>query len=217
MTRPLLATALLLAGGCGGRPEPPPHRLGTDPYPGALRPVEAHAAEFLWRQRITARWGKDDARSFDVALQKRDDQLTIVGLSPFGTVGFVLTLGAGRLTFENRAPEPMPFPPRYIALDAQRVFYPWLGPPPAADGPRGGVVDGEEITEVWADGRLVERTFRRQDHKPKGLIRVTMEGWSEGRATPARAVLHNGWFGYRLEVETLDETDLTGKSAEAAR
>lgn len=179
-------------------PEPPPWTDSS--YPGVLRPPSALGVEILWRQRVTATWGEDGRRSFDAAVQLHAGALTVLGISPLG-VGFVLKLEDGEVTFENRTDHELPFPPRFILLDVERVFFPWLPP-----GETEGTVDGEAIVEVWRDGRLVERRFNRIDGVPAGEIVVSYEGYDEGRRAPRRAELVNGWFGYRLVVDTVDET-----------
>ena len=89
-------------------------------------------------------------------------------------------------------------------LDVQRAFFPWL--PEAtradADGVRTGTVGDERVTERFEGDQLRERCFARLDGQPVGTVCVTYEGWAPGAAAPARAVLVNGWYGYRLEVET---------------
>lgn len=181
--------------------------LDPGAYPGELRPVDALEGDFLWRQRVTAHWAVG-SRGFDAALQKQLGRLTLLGLSPMGTPGFTLVLTDDGLTFDNRTDRELPFPPRFIILDLQRVFYPWLDGPPPASGERSGQVAGERVHERYDRGRLIERTFERLDQTPPGLIRVTYEGYEPEAEAPARAELHNAWFGYRIVVETSDQQRL---------
>ena len=78
-----------------------------------------------------------------------------------------------------------------------------LGGRGAPDGEHRAERGGEEIVERWEGGRLQERTFRRLDGAPPGLIRVTYEGGLGGEEPPQRVILDNGWLGYRLELQTL--------------
>jgi hypothetical protein len=134
-----------------------------------------------------------------------------------GTPGFTLVLTDDGLTFDNRTDRELPFPPRFIILDLQRVFYPWLDGPPPASGERSGQVAGERVHERYDRGRLIERTFERLDQTPPGLIRVTYEGYEPEAEAPARAELHNAWFGYRIVVETSDQTSRAADSSASAR
>ncbi len=191
--RPTLLSLLLV--GCSAAPPSPPRLLGSEPYPGVLRAVETLPHDFLWRQRVTVRWTGGE-EGFDAALQKRGGTLTLVGLGPYDTPAFVLTWNGREIGFENRTDRALPFPPRYILLDVQRVFFPWLPP-----GQATGEVDGERITERLEGDVLLRRTFERLDGQPPGAITVTYEG--------DRAILDNGWFGYTLTVETSDRQRLT--------
>jgi len=198
---------------CASRPARPPSLHDAD-YPGLLRPASALGADVLWQQRVTASWG-DDSRSFDVALQKQDDTLTLIGLSPLGTTGFVVELADGAIRQQLPPGEELPFPPRFLLLDVERVFFPWLQDGAAADGERAAEVGGERVVEQVQGGRVVERRFTRLDGRPRGTI-VVRYGWEEGDgAAPAHAELDNGWFGYRLSIRTLQETRLAPEGAAA--
>lgn len=188
-----------LAAACVAPPGPPP--ISPDDYPGELLPPAALGRDVLWQQRVTAQWGDAEERGFRAAVQVQGDVLTVVGLSPAGSVGFVIRLENGAVDFENQTGEEVPIPPEFVLLDVQRVFFPWLG----AGAHRGRVGD-EEIAEVWEDGRLRRRAFTRVDGEPAGTIVVEYQ-WERGDwRAPSRAVLDNGWLGYRLTVETFAES-----------
>lgn len=180
-------------------------------YPGTLQPAGTLPADVVWQQRVTATWGltrgNGGERGFDAAIQKQGDTLTVLGLSPMGSVGFALLLRGTAVEVRNDSGEDLPFPARFVLLDVQRTFYPWLGEP-ITEGNRLGRVAGEEIFEKWRRGRLVERTFRRLDDQPAGTITVRYEWGDTGaeRTAPRRTVLHNAWFDYRLTVDTHGET-----------
>jgi len=202
---------LLLAAGCAA-----PHTRGWDgrDYPGELRRAEAFTPDGLWRQRVTAFWGEGEERGFDAALQVTDRTLTVLGLSPMGSMGFAIVLRDGEVEIRNETSETLAIPPRFVLLDVQRCFYPWLAASEAfaLDGEYEGEVDGEQVVERRAGGRLRERVFRRLDGDPEGEIRVTYEWDREDWHVPTRVELDNGWFGYRLRVETHEET-LLGEAA----
>lgn len=199
-----LALGLSLAA-CASEPERRP--LGELDYPGLLRSPEVATHDVLWRQRVTAHW-PDGSRGFDAALQIEGGVLTLLGLSPIGAPGFVITQTGTAIEARNDTGHELPFPPRFIVLDVQRVFFPWIAEPAdtSGDAETTGVVGGERVTERWSGGRLAERTFERLDGRPAGEITVRYEWGDQPRLAPARAELDNGWFGYRLEIETVEET-----------
>ncbi len=206
-----VAVVLQLNAGCEPavpqRPPPNDQSQARREYPGKLLPPAALALDFQWRQKVTAHW-KTGTRSFDAVLAKSDGELQLLGLNPMGMPGFVLRLTASGVEFENRTDQELPFEPRVILLDVQRVFYPWFDEPGPVQGQRQREVNDEAISERWAGGKIVERRFRRTDDAALGEIVVRYEGWEADADAPSRAVLDNGWFGYSLEVETLDQQRL---------
>jgi hypothetical protein len=205
----LLATALA---GCCTTAQPTLRELD---YPGTLLDPTKLATEAVWQQRVTATWRprnqEPQERGFDAALQRQGETLTVVGLSPLGTVGFSIQQTKTGIDVVNNIEDQLVIPPRFILLDVQRTFFPWACPEWCAqpdDGTRTGQLAGEEITETWRGGRLQQRTFRRLDNQPAGLITVTYEWQQQAWAVPSRAVLDNAWFGYELSITTSSETRL---------
>jgi len=200
--------ALLLFAACSSAP-PTLHDLD---YPGTLQPPATLPIEVVWQQQVTASWRQGDdgevqERSFTAAVQRHGDKLTVLGLSPMGEVGFSIEQTAEGIDVQNHMPEQMRIPPRFILLDVQRVFFPWFDEPVT----RGARVQGrfdEEIFERYEHGRLALRTFRRLDGEPEGKIEITYDWRRDDWRAPSRAVLHNGWFGYTLTIDTLSEQRL---------
>jgi hypothetical protein len=157
----------------------------------------------MMRQRLTARWGDGEETAFDAVLQKHGDTLILLGLGPHGGRAFVLEQRDGHVRFENFVDVDLPFPPRFILLDIQRVFFPQLSESVLPDGEHTGTVDGEVIREQWREGKLVSRSFQRADGEPAGLITVDYGAGMASGEQPPPIVFHNGWFGYSLSVETL--------------
>lgn len=186
----------------------PPTKTAPRDYPGTLRAPDTMGPDVQWRQRVTAQWGESRKESFEAVLSKADAELLLVGLSPMGQPGFVVRYAGENVEFENKSPRELPFPPRYIVLDVQRTFFPWIAGAPPKEGERTESVDGEVVKERWADGHLQSRTFEREDGQPAGVIAIEYEGWEAGADAPRRAVLDNGWFGYRLTIETVDQQRL---------
>ncbi|MFO1076620.1 MAG: DUF3261 domain-containing protein [Planctomycetota bacterium] len=204
----LFLAAVATAAGCGAAPTGP-HFTDAD-YPGVLRAPAALGIDVVWQQRVTAAWRGGQQRGFDAAIQKRGDKLSVLGLSPTGSLGFAFVLQDGAIAVTNNTAMELPFPPRFILLDVQRAFYPWL-----AGDSDDGVVDGEHVVQRRDDrGRLVERRFRRVEGPPAGEIVVRYEWGNPEWAAPTRAELDNGWFGYRLTVDTHAETRLPQKAGQ---
>jgi hypothetical protein len=196
-----LALAVLVSLACATAPQP-----GADPkateYPGTLLTPASIGPDFQWQQRVTARWESRE-RGFDAVLSKADDELLLLGLGPMKTPAFIVRLSDGEVEFENRTPKELPFDPRYMILDVQRVYYPWIPGEPLVTGERSHVTGGERVDERWLDGRLVERRFVREDGQPPGEITIRYEGWEDDLDAPRRATLDNGWLGYSLVIDTV--------------
>ena len=194
----VLALAFFLPAACHPRPDLP--RV-LHAYPGSLVPSGAIPGDFVIRQHIVARPG-DDEISFDAVVQHHDGTLTLLGLTPFGTRAFLLQQQGTEVEFTSYIPHELPFPPRYMLFDVHRALFIGVPGAPHPDGAHVGMRDGEEIREVWSGGRLRERTFRRLDGSPPGVITARYEGgMAPGR--PAEHITYeNGWFGYRLIVTT---------------
>jgi len=198
--------ALGLAIAACGPPAPAPARE----YPGPLRAPSAYPTDFAIDQTVTA-IHPQGSETFRAVLEKNGDALVMVGLGPHGGRAFVLTQNGDDVRFESQLPRELPFPPRYMLLDVHRAWLLGIGEPPLADGEHRAELDGEEIVETWADGRLIERTFRRLDGEPAGLVRITYEGGLSpdlSATPPTRVELDNGWFGYRLVLEGISRRAL---------
>jgi hypothetical protein len=183
------------------------------------------ARNFLDRQHITATYGGRTAQ-FDAVLQKRGGELTLLALTPFGSRGFVLHQVGADVSFQSFVSQPMPFPPKYILIDVQRVFFAWAQPEgvthaldggadntaeaPPQDGEIRAEREGEIEVERWQGGRLRRRTFRRADGEPRGEIVIDYEGDGMARdgSAPPHVTFVNGWYGYRLEIATVSHQPL---------
>jgi hypothetical protein len=167
-----------------------------------LLPVAALPGDLVLQQHVTIRWG-DDEQSFDAVLQKRGDQLLLLGLGPMNRVGFVLTLDDGGVHLENRSGRDLPFEPERILADVQRVFYPWVtSEPPCTDCERGVTRLGLAIWERIGPAYLEERRFEDLGETERGTIIVRYDDWMDRGSIPGRAVLTNNWYGYELRVVT---------------
>jgi hypothetical protein len=193
-----------------GEPEPEP-----DPgYPGELISTADMGRNFLARQRLKGKFGEQEF-AFEAVLQLHGGTLTVLGLTPFGTKAFVLTQTGTEVEFESLIDREIPFPPEYMLQDIHRVWLwhtrlAWGDAPPTQAS---GVTDlaapsievaGERVTEQWSENGLVRRTFVRVDGQPPGEIRIDYIGGHRTGRPAKQVVLENGWFGYRLEIQTTD-------------
>jgi hypothetical protein len=180
-------------------------QIGSSHEAPALRPLHAAQADFVDRQSIQATYRHRPTR-LDAVLQKQGDTLTLVGLTPLGTRAFVLTRRGEKVAFEANGAAALPFPPEYILNDIQRVFFDGI----ASDGK--GLPDGvhekqrssERIVEVWRSGRLISRRYISTDEQQPASVFIDFgPGMPPDRTPPARIVLVNAGFDYRLEITTL--------------
>ncbi len=193
----LLAIGLALAA-CG-----PPRSSGVvREYPGTLRAPSAYEGDFALDHAVAAIHA-EGTEHFRAVVEKRGDRIVLVGLAGHGGRAFAITQAGTEVSLERFVDRELPFPARYVLLDFHRAWLAGLPGAPLADGEHRAELDGEEVTEVWADGLLVTRTFRRLDGAAEGVIRVTYEPGLDPRLdapTPERVELDNGWFGYRLAI-----------------
>ncbi|MEZ4392255.1 MAG: DUF3261 domain-containing protein [Polyangiales bacterium] len=175
--------------------------------PGALLDPAGSDFDVMMRQRVTVTL-PDREFHFDAVLQKRGRELTLLGLTPFGTRAFVIQQAGLEVTFTPAQRMELPFPPRYMMLDVQRAFFREGGPPPAADGARELTRDGEVLRETWLGGRVMRRVYRRASGEPPGEVEVEYEGGMRGRVAPRVVRYRNGFVGYSLTIVTLEQQRL---------
>jgi hypothetical protein len=213
----VVGTVYLVGAGCGT----PPVRIEPDraEYPTRLRSPAELDGDFAMEQSLTVQHETGEHR-FRAVLQKVDAEIVLVGLGPHGGRGFALTQRGTEVTFETFVPVELPFRPEYMLYDVHRT---WLQPSPdpaPPPGVRAREQDGERVTERWSAEGLVERTFERLDGRPTGVLAVRYEpplanGAPLQARPPSRAHLDNGWFGYRIEMETDSWTPLSPEAPEA--
>jgi len=207
MTIRALLCVLALCAACSATPRAEPPPLTEDMYPWRLQPPSALPGDFLWQQRLTAHVHGEE-HSLKAVLQKQGNHLVLIGLTPFGTKAFVLDQLDMTVTFQSLVDRKLPFPPRFVLNDVQRCYLP-LGDP--ASQPRDGeervMLDGEELVQVFVNGHLSERRFRRLDAKPPGELRVLYRNWTPA-GVAQDVVLDNRWFGYSMDITTLSAKTL---------
>lgn len=160
------------------------------------------------QQRLHFRWQQQEGQA-DAVVQMVCGELTVLLLTPFGTPGIVIHQRDRRVEVESKLPGAWIFPPEYVLRDVQRTYFVPIGDPPLAAGRRRLGYGGESIEEVWAGGRLVERSFTAERG---GVQRRIVIGYPDGatRSEPPRtATLDDAQRGYHLEVTTLSRVELS--------
>lgn len=180
------------------RPAPPP---GS--YPGQLLEPATLARDFMIRQHVEGAYGERSV-SFDAVVQKQGNTLLVLTLTPYGSRAFLVEQQGQDVRVEKFIARELPFDPRFILLDVQRVFLMGLPEAPRDDGWHRQRMGEEIVRERWEAGRLHERRYSRRDRKPKGDVIVRYEGGYVPGERPPLIELVNEWFGYRLALATSD-------------
>lgn len=165
---------------------------------------DALGPAMLLQQRLRGMYGGKRVE-LECVLQVSQNELTVIGMTPFGTKAFLLSQKGLTYHFEKYVDRELPFDPAHILDDVHRVFFRAL--PPGAGDVRTGILQGEQVTERWAKGVLVERRFERLDQNPPGSVRVTFSG-ARAPLVPGHVVIDNGWYGYRIEIDNLVQQSL---------
>jgi len=176
-------------------------------YPTPAVDVGSLPGNFLLRQTLVVKY-KDQTRSFDVVLQKEGNELLLVGLGPFGTKAFVLSQNGTKVDYRSYLPVQLPFPPQYVLNDIFRTYFLGVGGGPLANGSHEVERGGEQISEVWENGRLLERRFVRSAQDPPGAIEIRYVGGMVDGRPPPLIEFDNGWLGYHLSIATISEEKL---------
>ena len=199
---------LLLCAACAAcaAAHPPPLPAAPPVYPEPER-IQLPVGDFLWRQHVEARHG-DQSGGFDAVLQKRGDEILMIGLTPFGTKAFELSRVGGVVHFKSDLPRELPFSPQYIFDDVARTYFAGLPGSPLADGTHTLDGTGERTTELWQNGRLMRRSFVRLASDPPGEIRIDYIDGMLGAHSARVIEFDNGWLGYHLTITTVSEQSL---------
>lgn len=195
MTMRLWLLLIPLMCACAAVPAPVP-----DPE---LLILDDAGASFMARQEVTGVFGPEVHR-FEAVFQKQGLELTVIGLTPFGTKAFVLVQEGRAVRFEDLMPKDrkLPLKPSYLLADIHHAFL--VSGTPGEWTPTLG---GEEVLEEAQRGRLVSRTFRKVGEEDPA-VRVTYEGTVGQGKFPRVARLKNLRYGYSLQIETVSHQEL---------
>jgi uncharacterized protein DUF3261 len=207
MTARTATIILSVAAGCGA---PSRHVVlsasAPADYPFALHDPATLGPDFLVRQHLSVharRDGQPVSGEFDAIVQKQGDTLLIVGLGPMNVKAFTLEQRGDRIEFTQFYGPELPFSPRNMVVDVQRVFFQHLPPEPGApgSGTRRGELDGETVEETWQGGELRRAAFTRPGSALRGAVTVELgPGCTPAACEPASATVRNEWFGYTVAI-----------------
>jgi hypothetical protein len=173
--------------------------------------------DFFLRQEIVAR---HEGRSvtFRAALEKQEDVLRLVGLTPYGSPAFMIEQSGDEVRFNEYVRLDVPFDPMNMLVDVHRILFEGSGV-----GARlgDGVHEFESATgavvETWADGSIVSRVFLDMDSTTE-LSRIEFQGARDPASiTSPLVILRDRARKYELEIRTVEQRPLgsapPGKSA----
>lgn len=142
--------------------------------PGSLRPTQQIEGELRLRMRMRLQASELDA-ALELAVEKRGDELVVVGFDPFGVKSFSLVQRGLEVDVEGLPPAVLPTAPLNVLRDLHRVRFLALDAPPGGEGQVMASLDGVRITEHWSGGRLEWRRFERAGEAPESDVRVDFD------------------------------------------
>jgi hypothetical protein len=171
--------------------------------PGALVPTQEIEGEFLLREHLRVTAG-DRAFGFELAVQKRGDELVLVGLHPLGAKLFSVRQVGSEVSVEAHPAPALEVPPENVLRDVHRVHFFDLPQPPSD-----GVVEGHrgetQIRERWEAGELRERSVIATGASANAAEVSFSRSASAGEEM---ASVNNPRCGYRAEFRLLSRQDL---------
>ena len=173
-----------------------------------LAPVSGIQGEFLLRQQLVFRYTGGQG-SFEAILQKHCTELTVVGLTPFGTRAFTLTQNDRGVHAQVSSPQIWPFPPEYLLEDVHRVLITPLSEGRMGDGVYERSHGSERIWEHWLDGQLTRREVQPKGGSHAWKVVIHFPDPSPRYWPPTVVRLENDLWGYELEITTLSRRELS--------
>jgi hypothetical protein len=177
--------------------------FGTRAIPdceGPIASTDAIEGDFILQQRLRVRTDDLDF-PLRVVLQKRDGELALIGINPFGAKLFTLVQRGMETEVDALPPAALAVPPLNLLRDLHRVLFLSAPPPASGEGESVGALAAEEIVELWSGGAIVSREFLSEGRAP---VRLEFSR-EEGRQ---RVLLQNPHCGYRLELHSISAQTL---------
>jgi hypothetical protein len=201
--RPVLLACAALGLGCR-------HWLGLPAAlpdcPGELVATGEIAGEFLRRESVRVRGGGVDV-ALELAVQRRGEELTLVGLSPLGARLFSVTQRGLETSVDAPFALALEVPPLNLLRDLHRVRFLAAGAPPPGEQRSARVRGATRIEEEWRDGRLAVRRLESADARGGAAVEIRFEPGAAGAPLP-RALLRNPACGYQATWVALSEQRL---------
>jgi hypothetical protein len=163
---------------------------------------------FLMRQQLHYRFAERRS-SFEAVVQKRCDEVIVIGFAPFGARAFTIHQHGLAVTVESDLPVPWPFPPGNILLDIHRTFFLPIPEAPPPDGDHESTHAGAIVRERWSSGRLIQRSIHRSPEDAFAETVITYIGGARRGPPPREIRLENRRYGYRIDVTTVAYEPLT--------
>lgn len=158
--------------------------------------------DFTWRQRLAASYGQQSF-SFQALLEKEQDTLSLLFLTPYGTRALLLRQSGADVDTRYFVSQRLPFPPRHILTDVYRVFFRGASGTPRSDGSHRLLVDGETFVERWRGGLLEQREVYAEATQGRPAVVIRYRPGTDFQAPAGRVELDNRAYGYRIEIETV--------------
>lgn len=167
---------------------------------GLLVPTGEIPGDFVLRQRLRVTSPQVDT-GLDLAVQKREDELVVVGFTALGAKAFSITQRGAEVRVRDNLGRASAVPPINVLRDLHRVLFLSVRDEPFYANTTQAVRGGTRITEFWWQGRLTSRIFQRIDEKPAGTLSVSFPDGSGGEAR-----IHNAWCDYDAVLVTVSDT-----------
>jgi hypothetical protein len=167
---------------------------------GVLVPTAEIPGEFVLRQRLRVTSPEVDT-GLDLAVQKREDELVVVGFTALGAKAFSITQRGTDVRVDDKLGRASSVPPINVLRDLHRVLFLSVRDEPFYADTTQAVRDGTRITEFWWRGHLTSRIFQRMDEKPAGTLSVSFPDGKDGEAR-----IHNVWCGYDAVLVTVSDS-----------
>ena len=174
--------------------------------PGELVATEELPGEFLWRESVRVRGPGVDA-ALELAVQRRGQELALVGLSPLGARLFSVTQRGLTTAVDAPVARALEGPPLNLLRDLHRVRFLSAGEPPPGQETSTRVVGETRIQEEWRDGRLVLRRLESAGARGGEVVELRFEPGTAGAGNP-RVELHNRACGYEATWVALSQERL---------
>jgi len=162
-------------------------------------------ADFFLRQEILAR---HEGRSvtFQAALEKQDDVLRLVALTPYGSPAFMIEQSGDEVRFNEYVSLDVPFDPMNMLVAVHRVLFEGSGVGARlSDGVHRFESATDSVVETWVDGGVVSRVFLDADSTTE-LARIEFQGARDSASvTSPVVILRDRAHKYELEIKTVEQ------------